>query len=153
MIMKQWKMLTAVLAVGFVCFGCGKSQSSQVNARASEPKQVAKWKYTPTSIVGVPRGLVIETQGDTILSATMYDLKDGPGFELEKAVSSGHLLNQQGKLLLAIAKPVTVSVENWIASGGIYWEVLYSRAATNLVARLKVPGVPEVPDEFLPVRE
>ena len=151
--MKHWSLFALVLGLGVVSLGCGKAGNSEITAQASIPKTVSKWKYHPQSIVGIPKGLVLETQGEKVTGATIYDLKGDTGFVIDSKVSTGAFALKQGRLILPVAMPGGFNIDEWVAAGGLCFEIPYSPSATNLVARLRAPGAPDSPTEFVPFVE
>ena len=150
--MRHWPLFALVLALGAGNLGCGKAGNNEITARASVPKKVSKWKYHP-SIVGIPKGLILETQGEKVTGATVYDLKGDTGFVVECKVSTGAFELRQGNLVLPVAMPAGLTIDEWMANGGLCFEIPYTPSATNLMARLRAPGAPEAPFEFVPFVE
>lgn len=146
--MKHWRNISASLALAAVCVGCGQSEPTTTSARESVPKSVVKWKHTPKTEIGTAQGLIIETQGDEIATATLYDLKDGPGFNVDRRLSRGHATTKEGKLVLPIVTALG-SVEEWVANGGLHWELKYFPTATNLTVNQISAGLPVFPSEFV----
>ena len=152
--MKQTNLMgTMLLAVVVLLSACGQSGDEAVKARAVAPKKVTKWKYQPKSAVGIPKGLVVETEGDTVTAAAIYDLKDGLGFVIDSKLSGGQFLVKQGLIVLPLGMPPSITVADWLSNNGPHWEVSFNPAATNLMVKLKSPGVPEFQDEFLRFQE
>lgn len=116
-------------------------------------KQVVRWRSYAKSKVGTGMGLVVEKEGKNV-TATLYDLKDGDGFVIDRELATGKYLPERKALVLIPAGvPLLSSLEEWVALNGTRFEVPLGKTATNLIATLKSPGLPEMPTEFLRFRE
>ena len=96
---------------------------------------------------------MLETQGEKVTGATIYDLKGDTGFVIDSKVSTGAFALKQGRLILPVAMPAGFNIDEWVAAGGLCIEIPYSPSATNLVALLRATGAPDGTTEFVPFVE
>ncbi len=95
-------------------------------------------------------GLIIETQGSDVTAISIHSLKDGHEFVVDSGLSANKFLLKGGVYVVPIGLPPFGTVEEWLNLNGACWEIAYKPTATNVIAKIKSPGVPENPIEFLP---
>lgn len=127
----------AILAIALAGIGCDSSPSADVSARDAQPKVVTKWKHEPKSAVGTPKGLIVESEGGQITTATLYEMKDGPGFDKGSRITVGHRFTKDGVLILLPIRAPVMSDDDWIANDGVRFEIAYDPKKTELMMQMK----------------
>ena len=152
--MKAIAQVAALILIG-AFGGCSKSQSDTATAvRAATPKHVTKWKHSPKTGIGSQKGIVIETQGDKIATATLYDLKDGDGFAIYSTIGKGQHLPEKGIIIFSNTGNLQLQAQETAqVNDAIRWEVPYRPSATNLAATFWLEGRSMGSIEFQPFKE
>jgi len=123
------------LVLVFMAVGCGRKE---VSARV-QPPRVIKWKYAPENAMGIPKGIVVEHQGDEI-RARFCDLKPGNGFVVDSTLSHGTYLPARKAIIFPLGMPDAASVEQWLQVGGPHLSVPFDPKASRLSADLMSSG-------------
>ncbi len=124
----------ACTIIAFVCSSCGPKVSARV-----EQKTVTKWKYQPKSSVGIPKGLIVEQQGDRV-TATFYDLKPVEGFEVEAPLARGQYVAKVNAIIIPLGMPISTSLEQWLQAGGPHLAIPFHAGAPRLIGTLAASG-------------
>jgi hypothetical protein len=132
----KWRAgaLMACIVVAFACPGCGPKVSARV-----EHKTVTKWKYQPKSSVGIPKGLIVEEQGDRV-TATFCDLKPTEGFEVQAPLAHGQYVANVNAIIIPLGMPVSATLEQWLQLGGPHLAVPFDARAPRLIGTLAASG-------------
>jgi hypothetical protein len=136
MTQNRWRgcALFLCLAVGLLAAGCGP----KVSARA-EQKTVTKWKYQPGNSVGIPKGLIVEEQGDRV-TAILCDLKPSTGFDVDRPLAHGQYVAKANAIIIPLGMPASSTLEQWLQLGGAHFAVPFDPRASRLVGTLAGGG-------------
>jgi len=126
--------LIACAIVVAVCSGCGPKVSARV-----EQTTVTKWKYQPKSAAGIPKGLIVEQNGEQI-TARFCDLKAGDGFEVETTLAHGRYIAQRNAIVFPLGMPDSTPLEQWLQFGGPHLAVPFDAKSPRLVGTLAGSG-------------
>lgn len=126
------------LAVAILLSGSG-CERKQIAARA-QPPTVLKWKHHPQSVMGIPKGIVVEQRGNE-LRARLCDLKPGGQFTIDATLSDGVYLPARKAIIFPLGMPATMNVEQWVQAGGPHMSVPFDLHSSQLHANLASSGV------------
>jgi hypothetical protein len=93
------------------------------------------------------------SDGFAITSLSRSDLKGDKRIRHRFQSFHGRLRVEAGSAHPAGSHAGGFNIDEWVAAGGLCFEIPYSPSATNLVARLPATGAPDSPTEFVPFVE
>ena len=142
---------TLVIVVAAVLLaGCGEAGNQTVEARQADV--ITRWKYHPQSIVGTPKGIILEQAGDRVEASFVY-LKDGDGFVVDRKISQGKYYPAK-KLLVLPPGPVTSDeVDQLVQMNVPRVEIAFTPDQPVLKGRWLGQGSPEFNMDFVRVQE
>lgn len=136
MTQNRWQACALFICVvtALLLAGCGP----KVSARA-EQKTVTKWKYQPGNSVGIPKGLIVEQQGDHV-TAILCDLKSTAGFDVDTPLAHGQYVAKANAIIIPLGMPASTSLEQWLQRGGAHFAVPFDARASRLIGTLTGGG-------------
>jgi hypothetical protein len=124
--------LAAALILGA---GCGRKKVSA----HTQPSRVTQWKCNAQNGMGIPKGIVVEEQGNRV-RARLCDLKPGSRFEIASVLSYGTHFPDRKAIIFPLGMPESASVEEWVQAGGPHLSVSFDSHASRLTGDLASSG-------------
>ena len=131
-----------VLALGLG--GCGKSDSTEVNAREKRvlpppPSKIDVTRWKETGAKDGSYGMVVELDGGKI-SANLYKLQPGEGLVIREREAQGKFFPEQKAIVFPLYNPPNIPLEQWVKEGGPHIVVPWNGQDSKLVGTLNQPG-------------
>jgi hypothetical protein len=128
--------------------GCGQKKKPVIQARSEPRTMITRWKWDPRSLVGIPKGIILEQTGPKV-EASFVHLKDVPGFEIDAHISQGKYFAERKEIVFPPAKLTPSEIDQFIAMDGGRVIVPFTPKAPSLKAKWTGQGAPKLDMEFV----